>query len=109
MLQKIYVEGIENKDPKVLKRAQAFAKSLNDQLAPLNEAIKALMLNDKNPSVENMQIDPAIEANIELQMSKEEFEKFMEIPVGNDKIKKTETPNPDQSKQRKETPKSPPA
>ena len=44
---KIYVEGIENKDPKVLEKAQAFAKSLNDQLAPLNEAIKALMLNDK--------------------------------------------------------------
>ena len=65
------------------------------------------MLNDKNPSVENMQIDPAVEANIELQMSKEEFEKFMEIPIGNDKIKKTETLNPDQSKQRKELPKSP--
>ena len=72
-------------------------------MAPLNEAIKALMLNDKNPSVENMRIDPAIEANIELQMSKEEFEKFMEIPVGNDKIKKTETPNPDQSKQREKS------
>ena len=104
---KIYIEGIENKDPKVLEKAQAFAESLNDQFAPLNEAIKALMLNDKNPSVENMQIDPAIEANIELQLSKEEFEKFMEIPVGNDKIKKTEIPNPDQSKQRKELPKSP--
>ena len=104
---KIYIEGIENKDPKVLEKAQAFAESLNDQLAPLNEAIKALMLNDKNPSEEYMQIDPAIEANIELQLSREEFEKFMEIPVGNDKIKKTETPNPDQSKQRKETPKSP--
>ena len=65
------------------------------------------MLNDKNSSVENMQIDPTVEANIELQMSKEEFEKFMEIPIGNDKIKKTETPNPDQSKQRKELPKSP--
>ena len=29
MMQRIYVEGIENKDPKVLKKAQAFAKSLN--------------------------------------------------------------------------------
>ena len=27
---KIYVEGIENKDLKVLEKAQAFAKSLND-------------------------------------------------------------------------------
>ena len=53
------------------------------------------MLNDKNPSVENMQIDPAVEVNIELQMSKEEFEKFMEIPIGNDEIKKTETFNLD--------------
>ena len=56
---KIYVEEIENKDPKVLEKAQAFAKSLNDQLTPLNEAIKALMLNDENSSMENMQIDPA--------------------------------------------------
>ena len=46
------------------------------------------MLNDKNSSVENMQIEPTVEAHIELQMSKEEFEKFMEIPIGNDKIKK---------------------
>ena len=76
-------------------------------MAPLNEAIKALILNDKNLSEENMKIDPAIEANIELQLSREEFEKFMKTPVGNDKIKKTETPNPDQSKQRKELPKSP--
>ena len=44
---KVYVEGIENKDPKVLKKAQAFAESLNDRLTPLNEAIKALMLNEK--------------------------------------------------------------
>ena len=51
------------------------------------------MLNDKSSSVENMQIDPAVEANIKLQMSKEEFEKFMVIPIGNDKIKKTETLN----------------
>ena len=65
------------------------------------------MLNDKNPSEEYMQIDPAIEVNIELQLSREEFEKFMKTPVGNDNIKKAETPNPDQSKQRKETPKSP--
>ena len=82
---KIYVEGIENKDPKVLEKAQAFAESLNDQLTPLNEAIKALMLNDKNSSMENMQIDPMVGVNIKLQMSKEEFEKFMKIPIGNDK------------------------
>ena len=74
-IQRYIVEGIENKDPKVLKKAQTFAESLNDQLTPLNEAIKALMLNDKNSSMENMQIDPMVGANIELQMSKEEFER----------------------------------
>ena len=104
---KIYVEGIENKDPKVLEKAQSFAKSLNDQLTPLNEAIKALMLNDKNFSIENMQIDPVVGANIKLQMSKEEFEKFMKIPIGNDEIEKTDTLNPDQIKQTQELPKSP--
>ena len=104
---KVYVEGIENKDPKVLEKAQAFAESLNDQLTPLNEAIKALMLNDKNSSMENMQIDPMVGANIKLQMSKEEFEKFMNIPIGNDEIKKTDTLNPDQIKQTQELPKSP--
>ena len=57
--------------------------------------------------MENMQIDPMVGANIELQMSKEEFEKFMKIPIGNDKIKKTETLNPDQIKQTQELPKSP--
>ena len=57
------------------------------------------MLNDKNFSMENMQIDPIVGVNIELQMSKEEFEKFMKIPIGNDEIKKTETLNQDQSKQ----------
>ena len=65
------------------------------------------MLNDKNASVEDMQIDPAVETNIKLQMSREEFEKFMKTPIGKDEIKKTETLNPDQSKQRKELPKSP--
>ena len=40
-------------------------------------------------------------------MSKEEFEKFMEVPIGNDKIKKTEILNPDQIKQTQELPKSP--
>ena len=45
--------------------------------------------------------------NIKLQVSKEEFEKFMEIPIGNDEIKKTETLNPDQIKQTQELPKSP--
>ena len=56
-------------------------------------------ISDKNSSMENMQIDPMVGVNIELQMSKEEFEKFMKIPIGNDEIKKTETLNPDQSKQ----------
>ena len=27
---KVYVEGVENNDPKVLKKAQAFAESVND-------------------------------------------------------------------------------
>ena len=63
----------------------------------------------KIPQWKICRLDPAIEANIELQMSKEEFEKFMEIPIGNDSINKTETFNLDQSKQRKELPKSPPA
>ena len=49
----------------------------------------------KNPQWKNMQIDPTVEVNIELQMSKEEFEKLMEIPIGNDKIKKIDTLNPD--------------
>ena len=48
------------------------------------------MLNDKTSSMENMQIDPIVGANIKLQMSKEEFEKFMKIPMGNDEIKKTD-------------------
>ena len=65
------------------------------------------MLNDKNPSMKNLQIDPTVGVNIELQMSKEEFEKFMEIPIGNDETKKTEILNPDQSKQTQELPKSP--
>ena len=37
-------------------------------------------------------------ANVKLQMSKEEFEKFMKIPIGNDEIEKTDTLNPDQIK-----------
>ena len=39
------------------------------------------MLNDKNSSMESMQSDPMIGANVELQMSKEEFGKFMKIPI----------------------------
>ena len=39
-------------------------------------------------------------------MSKEEFEKFMEIPIGNDEIKKTDTLKPDQIKQTQELPRS---
>ena len=57
--------------------------------------------------MESMQIDPMVGANVKLQMSKEEFEKFMEIPIGNDEIEKTDTLNPDQIKQTQELPKSP--
>ena len=32
----VYVEGVENNDPRVLKKAQAFVESVNDQLTPLN-------------------------------------------------------------------------
>ena len=56
------------------------------------------MLNDENSSMESMQIDPMVGANVELQMSKEEFEKIMKIPLGNDKIEKIDTLNPDQIK-----------
>ena len=65
------------------------------------------MLNDKNSSMESMQIDPMVGANVELQMSKEDFEKFMKIPIGNDEIEKTDTLTPDQVKQTQELPKLP--
>ena len=46
---KVYVEGVENKDPKVLKKARDFAKSVNDQLAPLNEVIRSLVIDEGTP------------------------------------------------------------
>ena len=76
-------------------------------MTPLNEAIKALVLNDENSSMEGMQIDPMVGANVKLQMSKEEFVEFMKIPIGNDEIEKTDTLNPDQIKQTQELPKPP--
>ena len=55
--------------------------------------------------MEDMQIDPMVGANAELQMSKEELVEFMKIPIEIDEVEKTDTFNSGQIKQTQELPK----
>ena len=48
----------------------------------------------KIPQWKVCRLNPMVGANVKLQVSKEEFEKFMKIPIGNDEIEKTDTLNP---------------
>ena len=72
----------------------------------MNKALKALALEDKDSSMEGIQNDPMAGANVELQMSKEEFMEFMKTPIRKDEIENPNTFNQDKGKQTQTLPKS---